>query len=121
MGSAWAGEPALSISVTHCDDTIVLHVRGEIDLATRDELELQIANACAGDRAVWLDLVDVAFLDPQGARVLARLQADHPSLRIGAASAAVRRSAEIVELIDGVGSGPALDVDADSERDVAPR
>ena len=65
--------------------------------------------------------MDVTFLDPQGARLLARLQAEFVGLRVASASPAVRRSAEIVELIDGVGTGPALDSGADSERDAASR
>jgi len=116
---AWADEPALGISVTHCDDAVVVRVRGEIDLATRDAFEERITAACEAGRCVWLDLMDVDFLDPQGARGLARLQAAYPRLRIASASPAVWRSTEIVELIDGV--GPALDAGADPERDVAPR
>jgi len=118
---AWADEPALSITVTRCDDGLVVCVRGEIDLATRDQFERGIASACEAGGDVWLDLTDVAFLDPGGARTLGRLRAAYARLRVASASAAVRRSAEIVELIDGVGTGPILDSGADSERGVAPR
>jgi anti-anti-sigma factor len=118
-GPAWAEEPALSITVTHCDDGLVVRVRGEIDLATRGEFERGIESACEAGGHVWLDLTDVAFLDPRGARTLGRLQATYARLRVASASAAVRRTAEIVELVDG--TGPALDSGADSERGVAPR
>ena len=118
---AWADEPPLTMSVTHCNDGVVVQARGEVDLATRRAFEHRLRWACEQAGDVWLDLMDVTFLDPQGARLLARLQAEFVGLRVASASPAVRRSAEIVELIDGVGTGPALDSGADSERDAASR
>ena len=120
-GGGWADEPPLTMSVTHCNDGVVVQARGEVDLATRRAFEHRLRWACEQAGDVWLDLVDVTFLDPQGARLLARLQVEFVGLRVASASPAVRRSAEIVELIDGVGTGPALDPDADSERDAASR
>ena len=120
-GGGWADGPPLTMSVTHCNDGVVVQARGEVDLATRRAFEHRLRWACEQAGDVWLDLMDVTFLDPQGARVLARLQAEFVGLRVASASPAVRRSAEIVELIDGVGTGPALDPGADSERDAASR
>jgi anti-anti-sigma factor len=121
VGGAWADEPPLTIKVAHCDDGVVVQARGEVDLATRTEFEASIRSACTSASDVWLDLTDVTFLDPQAARLLAQLQTEHEGLRVASASAAVRRSAELVELIDGLGTGPVLDPGAEPECDVAPR
>ena len=120
-GDAWADDPPLRMSVTHCNDAVVVLACGEVDLATRAAFERCVRHACGSLRDVWLDLADVTFLDPQAVRLLARLQGEFASLRVASASAAVRRTAEIVELIDGAGAGPLLDPGAEPERDVAPR
>jgi anti-anti-sigma factor len=120
-GDLWADEPPLTMSVTHCNDGVVVQARGEVDLATRRAFERRIRWACEQGGDAWLDLMDVTFLDPQGIRLLARLQTEFGGLRIASASAAVRRSAEIVELIDGAGTGPVLDSGAEPECDAASR
>jgi anti-anti-sigma factor len=118
-GDAWADEPALTMSVTHCNDAVVVQARGEIDLATRAVFEHRIRAACGVAPQVWLDLAEVTFLDPQGARLLASLQGAHARLRIASASPAVRRSVEIVGLIDGVAAAPVLDAGGEPGRGVA--
>jgi anti-anti-sigma factor len=100
-GDGWRDEPPLTISVTHCDDGVVVQARGEIDLATRDDFEQHVLCACGTARPVWLDLADIAFLDPQGARLLRRLQGTFDNLHVASASAAVHRVTEIVDQIDG--------------------
>ena len=118
-GDGRRDDPPLTISVTHCNDGVVVTARGEIDLATRDAFEQEVRSACAAAPAVWLDLADVTFLDPQGARLLARLQAGCDGVRIASASAAVRRTAELVEQIEGVAAF--IDPGGEPERDVASR
>jgi anti-anti-sigma factor len=118
-GEARDAEPALTVRVTNCNDGVVVHVRGEVDLATRGLFEARLAAACAGDADIWLDLTDVAFLDPQGARFLGRLQAAHPGLRLGSLSDAARRTIEIVDAVDGAAAGGITSED-DGGLDVAP-
>jgi anti-anti-sigma factor len=114
-------EPALAIRVTHCNDGAVVHVRGEVDLATRDLFAARLGDVCSGGGDVWLDLTDLAFLDPHGARLLARLRIAHPGLRIASLSDAARRTIEIVDSVDAAGAATGPEPDADAEHDVAPR
>ncbi|MCU1457766.1 MAG: anti-sigma factor antagonist [Actinomycetia bacterium] len=52
-------------------DDVVLIVSGEVDLATRDELLVRLLTlAMTSRRRVVIDLADVDFLDPAGARAL---------------------------------------------------
>lgn len=80
-------------------------ITGEVDLTTRDALTAALDAACSREPHVRLDLAGLTFLDPQGALLLARRQAAHPYLEIIAASGAVRRIAEILGEIDGMGAG----------------
>ena len=116
-----AREQALTIRVTHCNDGAVVHVRGEVDLATRDLFAARLGDACSGGGDVWLDLTDLAFLDPHGARLLARLRIAHPGLRIASLSDAARRTIEIVDSVDAAGAAAGPDPDAEADHDVAPR
>ncbi len=113
-------EPALTIRVTHCDDGVVVHVRGEVDLATRELFAARLEGACADGGDVWLDLTDLAFLDPHGARVLGRLRMMHPGLRIASVSDAARRTIEIVDSVDAAVAAAGPDSDPEPEHDVAP-
>jgi anti-anti-sigma factor len=122
-GYEWLGDqrrddPPLEITVTHCNDGVVVQARGEIDLATRDVFEQEVRMACVTAQAVWLDLADVTFLDPQGARLLAQLQATHDGVRIASASKAVHRTAELVQEIEGIAA--LTPRGAEPECDVAP-
>jgi|tagenome__1003787_1003787.scaffolds.fasta_scaffold20636556_2 anti-anti-sigma factor len=119
-GGARGVEPALTIRVTHCNDGVVLHVQGEVDLATREQFEDRLADACAGGGDVWLDLTDLAFLDPYGARLLGLLRMRHPGLRIASVSEAARRTIEIVDSVDAAGATAGSKCDVDAGRDVAP-
>src|SRR3954453_1848805 len=90
------GNPALTIRITQCNDGVVVHVRGEVDLATRGLFTARVADACEAGSEVWLDLTDLEFLDPHGARLLCRLLMAHPGLRVASLSDAARRTIEIV-------------------------
>jgi anti-anti-sigma factor len=52
------------------DDTLVLSVQGEIDLATVDTLAAHLDHVCDRAPAVTVDLRRVAFLDCLGLRAL---------------------------------------------------
>jgi anti-anti-sigma factor len=112
-------DPALSIRVTHCNDGVVLHVRGEVDLATREMFTARLVDACGDGAAVWLDLTDLQFLDPHGARLLGRLRMAHPGLRIASLSDAARRTIEIVDSVDAAGAATGADPDLEAGHDVA--
>lgn len=114
-------DPALTIRVTHCNDGTVVHVRGEVDLATRDLFAQHLGEACAGGGDVWLDLADLSFLDPHGARFLGRLRVAYPGLRIASVSDAARRSIEIVDSVDAAGAATGTEPDGEAGHDVASR
>jgi anti-sigma B factor antagonist len=58
------------------DDTLVLSVQGEIDLATVDTLAMHLHHVCDRADAVTVDLRRVAFLDCLGLRQLLCLHED---------------------------------------------
>jgi anti-anti-sigma factor len=97
---------------------VEVSVSGEIDLTTREAFERVLESACALGPHVRLDLSGVAFLDPQGARLLARRQLAHPLLEVTRTSAAVRRIVDILSQLEAAGtqphrqSGPACDAAA---------
>ncbi len=96
---------ACVVTTTGCVD---VSITGEVDLTTRDALMGVLDTACSVERHVRLDLSGLAFLDPQGALLLGRRQADHPRFDITAASDAVRRIIEILGGIEGIGAVPRL-------------
>ncbi|MFB7867830.1 STAS domain-containing protein [Streptomyces sp. NPDC056069] len=52
----------------------MLHLNGELDLATAPLVDLAVTFALAGQpRAFWLDLTGIVFCDMTGLRVLQRL------------------------------------------------
>ena len=55
------------------DGVVVVHVRGEIDLSNAEELHQRIHRAVRGVPLAVIDLVDVAYIDSQGLRLLKRL------------------------------------------------
>ena len=81
-------------------------IAGDIDLTTREAFERVLDTACALESHVRLDLAKVGFLDPQGARLLARRQQGHPLLEVTNSSSAVCRIVEILAEIDGAGTSP---------------
>ena len=48
----------------------VLHLAGEIDVATADLLQTTLKEALASDRATVIDMAGVSFIDVTGLRVL---------------------------------------------------
>ena len=76
----------------------VLHVRGELDMATADALRFALKRALTDDPAVLIDMSDVTFVDVAGVRVIleaaARRNGDGPLRLIHA-----ERVAWLLELI----------------------
>lgn len=57
------------------DGAVVMHVHGDLDLATAPELERELAERTADARLV-IDLTPCSFLDSSGVRVLAAAAGD---------------------------------------------
>ena len=85
-GDARPEQPVLRVLESRtADDTLVLSVQGEIDLATVDTLASHLDQVCDRAPAVTVDLRRVAFLDCLGLRALLGLH-EHgiaPGCRVG--------------------------------------
>ncbi len=101
---------ALECSVeSRTDGRIVLHVRGDIDIATCDQLRDTIEPHLGPRRALVINLSAVEFMDSSGLHVLERartvLVADRGSLVLQRPSTAVRRllvAATAQDLLDAI-------------------
>lgn len=63
--------PSLVITVDRSGPAVVAQVKGEIDLATRDEFQAGVDDAMAGDPlAVVIDVREVGFMGSLGLAVL---------------------------------------------------
>lgn len=58
-------EPAHVISVSE-PNGIVLRIRGELDMASRDSVEPAVMAAILADRSVVIDLAELTFCDSNG-------------------------------------------------------
>jgi anti-anti-sigma factor len=90
---------------THSDEVeTVLVARGEIDMATVDELRrgLRRLVESAGERNVVVDLADVTFIDSSGLEALVRAEPRGTASRLvlRSASPAVRRLLEVTGTTD---------------------
>ena len=103
-----ADHAPFGVCVVTTGGRVDVSITGEVDLTTRDALAGALDTARSLERYVRVDLSGLAYLDPQGALLLARHQAAHPRLEIVAASAAVRRVVDILGEIEGVGPGPRI-------------
>lgn len=71
----------LEISIDFGDDTVVVHVRGEIDRANADRLEQGLDDATRNSMPRIVDLTGVTFIDSAGLRAL-QMSAQRAPLRI---------------------------------------
>lgn len=96
-GGHSAGVDGLELEVRYCNGTVVLFVRGEIDLATAPALARALDEI--GDQPVILDIAKVSSLDARGIAVAVehdqRLRARGERLALRGASPLVRRLLEI--------------------------
>lgn len=94
--------PSATISVAESDDGLVLHVRGELDLTSRDDIEPVIMVALAVTPAVVLDVQELEFCDSQGlAMIVACMQqatAGQTAFTIANPRPQVQRLLEITDL-----------------------
>jgi anti-sigma B factor antagonist len=86
---------AFSVEAERVDDSVLLHVRGEIDIATCERLRDGIEPHLGPRQTMILDLSGVEFMDSACLRVLEHargtLTADGGSLILRNPSAAARR------------------------------
>lgn len=94
--------PTATISVAESDEGLVLHVRGELDLTSRDDIEPVIMVALAVTPAVIVDLAELEFCDSQGlAMIIACMQqaaAGHTAFTLANPRPQVQRLLEITDL-----------------------
>lgn len=101
------GESPFAVRVASRDDHVDVHVEGDVDLATRGAFLEALTAACRLGPPVHVDLGEVGFLDPQGAALLGRLQADNGHVVVVDASVPVRR---IIAIMAGIEHAPAVPV-----------
>lgn len=92
--------PSFGIRVLHHQARTVMHIVGEIDLATAPRLRSHLDDVMAdADGAILLDLAEVTFLDSTGvhaiATAFAELDGQDRELRVVNVSAPVRRVFEL--------------------------
>jgi anti-sigma B factor antagonist len=64
-------EPAFEIKIRHRDQTLIIEVAGELDVATAPLLEKKLAEAeAAGATSLLVDLEQCEFIDSSGLHVL---------------------------------------------------
>ena len=107
----------LSTHVAREGDKIVIHVRGQIDMATCERLRDAIEPHLGPAQTIVLDLSEVAFMDSSSLHVLVqargRLTADGGSLILRNPSHAARR------LLDVACAEGLIEADAIEHRDAA--
>jgi anti-sigma B factor antagonist len=93
------GGPDFSVTRRRARDAVVVVPIGEIDLATVDAVEAEIAAAVAEPHTeIVLDLRSTTFLDSTGIRLVVQLARD-----LGSAFGVVRGREEVARVFDLVG------------------
>ena len=94
-------------------ESAVLHVRGDLDIATEDTAVGIVSSVLAADpppAVLVLDLSEVVFMDSSGLRALLRMHNRHgSSVRLGPVSTVVER------LLALTGTAEVFGSDGDSE------
>jgi anti-anti-sigma factor len=84
-------------------EVVILHLEGNIDLATAPILADTIAAAFRQHQRVVVDLADVAFLDASGLKVLYRAALDHVgTFAVAVSKMRIRRLFEVVRFTEVV-------------------
>lgn len=88
----------LAVAVERCDDLVWATLRGELDLATVVQLEVELPSPHKGD-AVVIDLRQLDFIDSIGVRAMMQLdvtaRAEDWSLVLAGARGHVKRVLEV--------------------------
>ncbi len=101
--------PEFSVVVERVDGQVIVHVGGEIDIATCEQLRDAIEPHLGPQQTMVLDLAGVGFMDSSCLRILQQargtLTADGGSLILRNPSVAARRlltAAGVQELLDAI-------------------
>ena len=105
---------ALRVDVERRDgDQVVLHVSGDVDMASAPQLERQINISMSGAKVVVVNLLGVTFFGSPGLSVLVAVRGKAETtgcaLRVVAAQSAVIRPVKITGLQDSIDLFPTLD------------
>lgn len=101
--ASWEGGAGLDIIADRDGDTVVLTLRGELDMQTVGRLRAHLADTLEHDQgAVLVDLTDVVFIDSTGLaallNALRRLTRARRRLLIAAGDGPVRRMLRMTRL-----------------------
>jgi anti-anti-sigma factor len=88
-----------TVLVEHQDDVIVVHVGGELDLASAPDLEVALAGASG---PIIVDCEHLEFVDASGIAVFARAARRNDDFSVRALSPFVRRVFEVLGVLDVV-------------------
>ncbi len=91
----------IEIRTEDMQDVTVIHVRGEVDLATTPMLQAALRSAVQSGRHVVVDLAKAAYVDLRGFRALVEAQGalgERQALAVAASSPLVHKVIEIIEL-----------------------
>jgi anti-anti-sigma factor len=87
-----------STKVTHTDGTILVEVRGEVDMTTAPALSKVLDSALAEHGRVMIDLRSIAFIDSSGLAALLRAHQAAPQRVVIRPSPRTRRVIEVAGL-----------------------
>lgn len=94
--------PPFEVRVHERGGVAMVHVRGEVDLATAPQLRRRVREELKGGRRVVLDLEEVTFIDCRGVMRLIELRREAAavgcSLSLARVSHAVRRIVGLMEV-----------------------
>jgi anti-sigma B factor antagonist len=101
-------EPLLQIDrVAGKDGTVLLHLRGELDLGSADQLRSALAALPAGVASVVVELRGVEFMDSSGLAAL--IAARNDAVRVGRAFRVTGAAGSVRMLLDRTAAGPMLE------------
>lgn len=102
--SSTPATPPISVSAEHIGPVAVVHLFGELDLATVDHVERELDVVAADAQALVVDLEGLSFLASTGLALLARwhgrAERDGFELRVVAANRRVLRPIQLTALDD---------------------
>jgi anti-sigma B factor antagonist len=96
--------PSFAIDVEDDGTLLILRLRGELDLATRPEVEQAVARHGPGRQAVVVDLSQLDFMDSSGLNLIIELQGRED----GTGVAFVAPDERVGRLLDMTGVRPTL-------------
>jgi anti-sigma B factor antagonist len=91
----------IEIRTENLQDATIIHVHGEVDLATAGMVQDALRSAIRSGRHVVVDLANVTYIDLSGFRALVegkKALGERQSLAVAASSPIIHRVIEIIEL-----------------------